>query len=243
MRRIASFPILLVLSVCFVWAQETPKGTNDDIARRVEKEIRDENKVNIENLTVLHDNGTIYLGGTTQLFGSRYKAEEEAREVKGVTNVKNEIVVTGQRSSDLEIEAEAIRRIRRHLRGSPFDLISLEVRNGFVTMTGNVRDQSLVRDGLESVIWIPGVRGVDNQIEYASIAAGDERLRQAIFRRIQREFPQYFVGADPSVLILVNSGRVRLVGYVDTNPTIQKIGSTVRSMPGVLSVDNQLQTK
>jgi osmotically-inducible protein OsmY len=39
----------------------------------------------------------------------------------------------------------------------------------------------------------------------------------------------------------VNSGRVRLVGYVDSNVTRQKIGSIIRSFPGVLSVDNELQ--
>ena len=243
MRRITLFPILLLLSgACILWAQEPVKGTSDDVARRVEKEIRDEKKVNIENLTVLHNNGTIYLEGTTNLFGSRYVAEQEARKVEGVKNVENEIVVSGSRASDVEIESEAIRRIRKHLRGSPFDLVGLEVRNGFVTLTGNVRDQTLIRDSLESVIWIPGVRGIDNKIEYASIASGDERLRQAIYRRIYREFPQYFLGSDPSVLILVNSGRVQLVGYVDSNASREKIGSMTRSTPGVLSVDNQLQT-
>ena len=242
MRRITCLPILLLLlSAGFLRAQETANGSYDEVARQVEKEIRDEKKVNIENLKVLHNNGTIYLEGTTDRFGSRYKAEKESLEVKGVQNVKNEIAVVGDRAPDVEIEAEAIRKIRSHLRGTPFDLISLQVKNGFVTLTGNVRDQSLVSDALDSVIWIRGVRGVENRIEYASIAAGDERLRQAIFRRIQRDYPQYFAGSDPAILILVNSGRVRLVGYVDSNPTREKIGSMVRSIPGILSVDNELQ--
>jgi osmotically-inducible protein OsmY len=59
---------------------------------------------------------------------------------------------------------------------------------------------------------------------------------------LYREFPQYFIGKYPSVIILVNSGRVRLIGYVDSNPSREKIGSIVRSFNGVLSVDNELQT-
>jgi osmotically-inducible protein OsmY len=233
---------IFVLTAGFMAAEETEKGTNDDVARRVEKEILDEKKVEIENLKVLHNNGTIYLEGVAKLYGSRYKAEKEALKVKGVQRVENQIAVTPGDVSTIDIETQIISKIRSHLRGSPFDLISVKVNNGFVTLTGNVRDQSLVNDAMESVIWVRGVRGVDNKIEMASIAAGDERLRQVIYRRLYREFPQYFVGKDPSILILVNSGRVRLVGYVDSNASREKVASIARSFNGVLSVENELQT-
>jgi osmotically-inducible protein OsmY len=233
---------LFVLTAGFLAAEETQKGTNDDVARRVEKEILDEKKVEIENLKVLHNNGTIYLEGVAKLYGSRYIAEKEALNVKSVQRVENQIAVTPGNVSDLEIETQVFSKIRSHLRGSPFDLVSVKVNNGFVTLTGNVRDQTLVKDSLQSVIWIRGVRGVENKIEMASIAAGDERLRRVIHRRLYRDFPQYFIGKDPSILILVNSGRVRLVGYVDSKAAREKIASTVRSFNGVLSVENELQT-
>lgn len=243
MRKITwLFFVLVLLNNAFVAAQDPVKGTYDDVARSVEKEIREHKKVQIENLKVLHDNGTIYLYGETDLYGSSYIAEKEAREEKGVTNVVNEIIVKSADVPDADIEAQAMSKIRSHLRGTPFDLVSIKVSNGFVTLMGNVRDQTLVEDSMESVMWIRGVRGVANKIERASISAGDERLRQALYRRLYREFPQYFVGKDPSVIILVNSGRVQLVGYVDSNVAREKIGSIVRSFTGVLSVDNQLQT-
>ncbi len=233
---------LFLLTAGFIAAADIEKGTSDDVARRVEKEILDEKKVEIENLTVLHNNGTIYLEGVAKLFGSRYTAEQEALKVKGVTKVENQIAVTHGDVSDLDIETQAFSKIRSHLRGTPFDLVSVKVNHGYVTLMGNVRDQTLMKDAMESVIWIRGVRGVENKIEHASIAAGDERLRQGIYRRLRREFPQYFAGKDPSILILVNSGRVRLVGYVDSKASREKIGSIARSFGGVLSVDNELQT-
>ena len=242
MRKTTSFLLLFLFSAVVVTAQETEKGAYDDVARRVEKEIRENKKIQIEGLKVLHDNSSIYLEGVTDAFGSRYLAEKEALKVKGVKNVLNEIAVKSSDVSDTEIEANAIAKIRSHLKGSPFDLVSIKVNNGFVTLTGNVRDQSLVSDAMESVMWIHGVRGVENKIDYASIAAGDERLRRAIFARLNREFPQYFIGRDPSIIILVNSGRIELVGYVESNVTREKIGSIVRSFNGVLDVINNLQT-
>ena len=242
MRKKYLLPILLLLLISSVTvSQEAAQGVSDELARRVEQEIRDEKKVNIEGLKVLHNNGTIYLQGVSDTFGSHYVAEKEALKVDGVKTVVNDIEVKTGDISDTQLEAEAIRKIRSHMKGSPFDLVSIKVSNGFITLTGNVRDQSLVSDALDSVIWLRGVRGVSNKIEYASIAAGDERLRQAIYRRLYREFPQHFVGYDPSIFILVNSGRIRLVGYVESNVTREKIGSIVRTFPGVLSVDNELQ--
>jgi osmotically-inducible protein OsmY len=86
------------------------------------------------------------------------------------------------------------------------------------------------------------VRGIDNQIQLASISAGDERLRQTIFNILNRQYPQYFVGKQPSIIIVVDGGRVLLSGYVNTDAEKQRISSTVRSINGVLSLNNQLQT-
>jgi osmotically-inducible protein OsmY len=243
MRRKTLLPILcLLLFASFALAQEESKGTSTELSRKVEKKVQDRKKVDIENLKVLDDNGTIYLEGSARLYGSVYLAEKAARKVDGVKDVKNHIDLEPDKADDVEIEAKISNKIRSDLRGTPFDLVSVKSHSGFVVLSGNVRDTSLIDDAMDAAIWTPGVRGVENKMEYASISAGDERLRQAIFARIKREFPQFFLGKDPSILIIVNNDRVQLVGYVDSNVTVQKIGSMVRSVTGVLSVDNQLQS-
>ena len=226
----------------FVFSQDEMKGTYDDLARKVEKKIRDTKKAQIDQLKVTNDNGTIYLSGVAKLYGAKWLAEDAAGKIDGVKNVQNQIALVASKVDDVDIQGQVINRIRSDLTGSPFDLINVEVHSGFVRLTGNVRDQSLVEDAWDGAIWVPGVRGVENRIQHASIGAGDERLRQLIYARIQREFPQYFNGKDPAVLIIVNSGRVTLVGYVDSNVSVQKIGTMVRSINGVLSVENQLQS-
>jgi osmotically-inducible protein OsmY len=244
MRKIACLSLLLLLfTTTLATSQETDQGVMDDDARKVEKKIRDKKKVNIRDLKVLHKGDTIYLEGVADLYGSRYYAEKEALEVEGVKKVDNQIAVSTEKVQDIDIETRATEKIRSHMRGTPFDLISVEVKEGFVTLAGSVRDQTLVKDALESVIWLKGVRDVQNKIELTSISAGDERLRAVIFARLNREFPQYFVGRFPSILIIVNNARVTLVGNVESNASREKTGSIVRSINGVLSVDNQLQAK
>ena len=234
---------MCLLIAGFAFSQDEMKGTYDDLARKVEKKIRDNKKTKIDQLKVTNDNGTIYVSGVAKMFGSKWLAEDIAGKVDNVKAVKNEIALTeGERIDDVDIQGQVINRIRSNLTGSPFDIINVEVHSGFVRLTGNVRDQTLYDDSFQAAIWVQGVRGVENKIEHASIAAGDERLRQVILARIQREFPQYFNGKDPQVLIIVQSGRVALIGYVDSNVSVQKIGTMVRSINGVLSVNNQLQT-
>ena len=236
-------PILcLLLFAGFAFTQEETKGTSTELSRKVEKKIRDNKKIDIENLKVLDDNGTIYLEGIARLYGPVYLAEKAARKVDGAKDVKNHIDLQTEKVDDVEIEGKIINKIRSEMRGTPFDLVSVKSHSGFVELRGNVQDTTLVDDAVNAAIWVPGVRGVENKMTLASISSSDERLRAVIFTRLKTEFPQYFLGKDPSILIIVNNARVQLIGYVDTNVSVQKIGSIIRSINGVLSVDNQLQT-
>jgi osmotically-inducible protein OsmY len=240
MKKKLLFALLIFLPFSLI-AQEAPKGENDAVAQAIEKKILSTKKVKIDNLKVLHSGDSIYIEGVTNLYGSKYVATKEAKKEKGIQNVDNQIVVkTNNEVSDNEIQAEVIRIANNKLRGTPFDLVSVEVNHGFVKLSGSVRDQTLPEKIFDDTIWIPGVRDVDNQIQLASISAGDERLRQAIFRRLKAEYPQYFLGKTPNIIIVVDAGRVLLTGYVNSQAEKQKIASTVRSMTGVLSLNDQL---
>lgn len=233
---------LLFLLICssLLFGQETAKGKYDELAQKVEKKIKENKKILIEGLAVTNDGGIIHLEGVADLFGARYLSGEVAAKVDGVTKVENEIAVRSSEVRDLDIEAQLFDKIEKHIKGNPFDLVSVKVSHGFVTLSGNVRDTTLKEDSFKEAMWIRGVRNIDNQIVLASISAGDERLRQAIFRRLSRDYQQYFVGRLPSIVILVEGGKVTLVGNVQSAVDQQKIANLVRSLPGVLSIDNQL---
>lgn len=242
MRNKLIATLLLILLPAFLLAQDAPKGENDEVAKEVEKRILKQKKVNIDNLQVLHDGNTIYLEGVTELYGSRYVAGQEAAKTKGITTVDNRIVVKGNRDvGDNEIQAELIRQVNHNLKGTPYDLVGVEVNHGFVKFTGTVQDTTLPEKIFKDAIWTPGVRDVDNQIQLASISSSDQRLRNNIYNLLKRQYPLYFTGKQPSIIIVVDGGRVLLSGYVNSDVEKQRISSTIRSMTGVLSLNNQLQ--
>jgi osmotically-inducible protein OsmY len=228
--------------LAFVSIGFTFEGEYDDVAKRIEQKIHSENKIQIDHLKVMHNNGTVYMEGVAKDFGSKYLAEKIASKEKGVTKIDNQIAVTAAEVTDEEIQTELISRIRRVIRNEPFDLISVKSTGGFVTLTGFVRDTSLVDKAFDEAIKVRGVRGVENKIQMAPPSAQDDQLRAIILRLLRTQFPRYFTGR-PSILILVDKGNVTLVGNLSSNVEKEKMLSSVRSVPGVLRVQDQLQVQ
>src|SRR5262245_50760204 len=160
-------PIFLVLILAFVSIGFSFEGEYDDLAKRIEQKIRSEDKIQIDHLKVMNNNGTVYMEGVAKDFGSKYLAEKIASEEKGVTKVDNQIAVTAAQVSDEEIQTELVSRISRIIRNEPYDLISVKSTGGFVTLTGFVRDSILVDKAFDEAIKVRGIRGVENKIQVA----------------------------------------------------------------------------
>lgn len=240
-----TFLILIMLITTSVFAQETqtvPKGEYDDLAKAVEKKILSKDKIKIDQFKVLHYDDSIYLSGIADLYGSYYYAGKIASDFKGIKNVDNQIDLKLRDENDMDIQSTLIAEIQREMKTQPFDLVSVRVHHGFVQLTGIVRDQTLKDKAFEEAIWLKGVRQVENKIEYSSLSAADDRLRTIIYQLLASQYPQYFNGAHPSVVILCEHGRVTLVGSINSEVEKQRMLSTVRSISGVLSVNDQLST-
>lgn len=221
-------------------AASAAAGVDDDVAKAVESKIMNQKKVKIDDLKVTHANATIYLEGIANVFGSYYMAEKVARQYSGIKNVVNNIGVRKSKVADGDIQLNVIQRAQVFLKPEPFDLVSVKVEKGVVTLLGNVVDTSLPDKVFNEAIWIPGVQNVINKMELAPLSTGDDRLRYTIYQLLAAEFPQYFRAVHPPVVILVNSGRVVLVGSVNNEGDKRRMVSRIRSLPGILSVNEQL---
>lgn len=125
-----------------------------------------------------------------------------------------------------------------------FDYMSFTVNeNGVVTLSGQVTNPALKSDAFNAVKRIAGVERVDNQIAVLPPSFFDNGLRIRLFRTIYGEpaLQKYGVGAEKNIRIIVANGHVTLLGYVDNKGDKIIAGIRAGSVPGIFSVDNQLQ--
>jgi hyperosmotically inducible protein len=212
---------------------------------QVQSKIQKE--ANINQLQVRSEDGKVVLEGVASNLKDKYEAEKVAKkELK--TDVVNKIAVTGGNRSDEEIGVDVVAEIRQNATSygnNVFDALQVQVKEGVVTLTGKVRNAYLFDVAEEEAMEVPGVRKVINQIEILPPSQNDDRLRLALYRRLRNDdrLFYYFLGARPSINIIVDRGRVTLTGFVDTEGDRILAGSLVRQMTGVLSVENQLKTE
>lgn len=214
----------------------------NEVQNKIQKEA------NINQLQLRSEDGKIVMEGVATRLKDKYEAEKVAKkELK--TDVVNNIAVTGAvNRSDEEIGVDVVAKIRQDSTSygnNVFDSMKVEVKEGTVTLTGKVRNAYLFDVAEEGAMEVPGVRKVINNIEILPPSQFDDRLRLAVYNRLRNDdrLFYYFLGARPSINIIVDRGRVTLSGFVDTEGDRILAGSLVRQMTGVLSVENQLKTE
>jgi hyperosmotically inducible protein len=128
---------------------------------------------------------------------------------------------------------------------SVFDNLSFRVDGNTVTLLGQVLDGATKSDAEARVKKIEGVDRVVNNIEMLPPSPMDDRIRREEYRAIYGSdgLYKYGVGAVPSIHIVVKNGHVTLVGVVDNDADKNMAGIRSNSVPGVFSVDNQLQVE
>lgn len=126
-----------------------------------------------------------------------------------------------------------------------FDNLAYSVSGGVVTLYGQVTKPTLKSDAGNAVKGIEGVTRVDNKIEVLPLSPMDEQIRRAEYRAIYSEpsLNRYAIQAVPPIHIIVNNGKVTLVGVVASDADKNLAGLRANGVSGVFSVDNELRTE
>ena len=101
-----------------------------------------------------------------------------------------------------------------------------------------------VDDVTRLVSRVPGVREIANLVETLPASPADDDVRAALAQQIYSHpvLSRYATRSDPPIHIIVERGRVTLIGAVGSRLE-RRIAKTIAlGTPGVLSVDNALQT-
>ncbi len=108
---------------------------------------------------------------------------------------------------------------------------------------GQVVRPSLKSDAENAVKRIEGVERVENKIEVLPPSSMDDGLRLALYRAIYGHPPlvKYALGVQKPIRIIVKNGHVDLEGVVDSEADKNLVNLRANSVPGILSVTNNLQ--
>lgn len=140
-----------------------------------------------------------------------------------------------------------VREVRHELIMLPyygvFDNLAYNVNGGVVTLYGQVTNPTLKSDAANVVKRIEGVNRVDNRIQVLPLSPMDNQIRRAEYRAIYSEasLMKYGEQAVPPIHIIVDNGKVTLVGVVDNETDKNLAGMRANGVSGVFSVDNQLR--
>lgn len=128
-----------------------------------------------------------------------------------------------------------------------FDHLEYQVNGTEVTLTGQVTSEHAVTkdDAGKFVQSIPGVTKVINNIEVLPPSQFDNQIRRAEYHRIfsTADLGGYSMGAIPQLHIIVKNGHVTLEGEVMDQMDKNLAGIVANSVPGVFSVQNNLQIR
>jgi osmotically-inducible protein OsmY len=202
----------------------------------VMNELEWDPEIDSAHIGVAARDGAVTLSGHVSSYSEKWAAVKAAERVKGVVAVADELEVRLPTSSvrdDSDI-AESIARALRSNASVP-DSVDAEVRNGYVTLRGEV-DWNYQREAAERVArHTMGVKGVSNLITLKARvkpAQIEQRIADAIKRMADLDASQITVTAD--------DGTVHLKGRVHSWYEKRLAEQEALSAPGVWKVDNQI---
>jgi len=245
MKRIlwftAAATVLLGVSA---WAQNSQVGTgrhDQQIQQEVTKVLQAKDKW--RGITPSTDDGIVTLQGTAKLLVDKIDAARKVDKQEHVQGVRNHVDVEGN-VPDQKLQQELADKLRydRVGYGNAFNALGLNVQNGVVTVSGDVRDYA-ARDSAISVIeTTPGAKDVVDNINVLPTSPMDDQIRLNVARAIYGHSTLSRYANDPQapIRIVVDKGHVTLYGVVGNQMDKQIAETQAKSVPNVFSVEDKL---
>src|ERR1700754_987984 len=190
---------------------EASMRSDSEIERDVKDELQWDPDLDASDIAVSVKNGVVTLAGFVKSYTDKYEAEAAAKRVAGVTAVANDIEVrmpSVDERPDPEIARDAVGAIKSQLPVSS-EHIKIVVKNGWVTLEGQVEWQYQRQTAENAVRRIKGVKGVSNLIQLKPRAQPDE-----IKKKIQEAFKRSAEVDANRITVETNGGEVILKGAV-----------------------------
>lgn len=211
--------------------------TDSDIERDVKDELHWEPDLDPTDIAVSVKNGVVTLSGFVRSYTDKYAAEQAAKRVAGVRAVANDLEVrlpSIDERPDPEIARDAVAAIKSQLPISGENIKAI-VKNGWVTLEGEVEWQYQKNTAENAVRRIKGVKGVTNYVSLKPRAAPSE-----IKRKIQDAFRRNAEVDANRIQVEIHGSEVVLKGAVRSWIEREEAERVAWSAPGVTKVTDEI---
>jgi osmotically-inducible protein OsmY len=212
-------------------------ATDTKLQHDVLEELEWEPSVDASQIGVTAKDGVVTLTGCVSNYSHKMAAERVTKRIYGVSAVANDIEVkllgSGERS-DTDIAAAAVNALRWQA-NIPDDRIKVTVRQGWVTLEGEV-DWQYQKEAAQQVVHnLIGVKSVTDSVKLkARVQPGDVKDKiEAAFKR-SAEIDARRVAVES------HDGRVILSGRVHSWSERDEAQRAAWAAPGVTAVENHI---
>jgi osmotically-inducible protein OsmY len=211
--------------------------TDSDIKRDVEAGLRWDPDIDASDIGVSVKDGVVTLTGFVRSYSQKYEAEREAKTIKGVRGIANDIEVklpALNEHPDPEIARDAVAALKRELPYSS-EHIKVTARNGWITLEGDVEWMFQSQRAQDAVRRVKGLKGVSNLIKVkprTSPADVKAKIEEALKRSAALDAQRITVEA--------SGGEIILRGTVRSWAERQDAERAAWRAPGVSHVDNRI---
>jgi hyperosmotically inducible protein len=241
-KQLGSLMAVAVLSVGLA-AQTSSAGRYDGEIQQKAQQLASKQK--FRHLDASVEDGIVTLTGTVDLFQQKVDAAKKVRKIDHVEGVRNLIAVEGKNVPDAQLAAQLDRKLYHDRIGydNEFNYVTASVRDGVATLSGEARTEVDRDSALAVANYMPGVKEVVNDIRVAPVSGFDDDIRVQALRAIYSDSALGRYASDPAlpIRIVVNNGKLTLYGTVENKMDKDMAGIRANQIPGVFSVQNNLQ--
>jgi osmotically-inducible protein OsmY len=211
--------------------------TDSEIERDVKAELGWNPDLKSTDIAISVKNGVVTLAGFVPRYLNKYEAEKAAKRVAGVLAVANDIEIrlpAIDERPDPEIARDVVTALKNQLAFS-YEQIKAVVRNGWVTLEGDVEWQYQRLTAERAVRLLKGVKAVINDIKIKPRVEPTD-----IKQKIQEAFRRSGEVDANQITVETRGGEVILKGKVRSWVERDAAERVAWRAPGVTNVDDRI---